>query len=80
MIVFSTQVKVAQQSEQIKVGKYILWSIVLINNIINVHRRFRAGYNQDPKYKEKKTEHVVHLRRPNAVEYEKQLDKDATEW
>lgn len=37
----------------------------------------RAGDQENNKYQEQKSKHVVHLMRPNAVEDEKKLDKDA---
>lgn len=40
----------------------------------------RAGDDQDDKDQEEKAKHVVHLVRPDAVENEKQLDEDASEW
>uniref|UniRef100_A0A182INA6 Tox-SGS domain-containing protein n=1 Tax=Anopheles atroparvus TaxID=41427 RepID=A0A182INA6_ANOAO len=43
-------------------------------------RRLGAGDHEDEEYQEEKTEHVVHLTRPERVQDEEQLDEDAAEW
>lgn len=48
--------------------------------IAQEHSGFRARDDQNEKYQKQKTEHVVHLARPNRVQNEEQLDKDAAEW
>lgn len=39
----------------------------------------RAGNEQDYEDQEEEAKHVIHLMRPNAVEDEEKLDKDAAE-
>ena len=47
--------------------------------IAEQHSRLGACDDEDDEDEEQKSKHVVSLTRPNRIQYEKQLDKDATE-